>query len=137
MTTITAMQAMEALDELESSARGDEPFNNLAAPVVRAFIESAMAAPEEGPSATSITLAATILSDCGISTDYVSLHERVAARITKYADELLATWKRLQAPATAPSHTEAEVQELLHDDREMTEERFEISVRRILGVPAP
>lgn len=48
-----------------------------------------------------------------------------------------ATNAALAAPATAPAHTEAEVQELLHDDREMTEERFEISVRRILGVPAP
>ena len=47
---ITAMQALEALDELESSARGDEPFNHAAAPVVRAFIECAMlAAPQAQP----------------------------------------------------------------------------------------
>jgi len=57
---------------------------------------------------------------------------------TRYPHEILRDIRAtIAAPATAPSHTEAEVQELLHDDREMTEERFEISVRRILGVPAP
>lgn len=39
----TAIQALEALDELESSARGDEPFNHFAAPLIRQFIESTLA----------------------------------------------------------------------------------------------
>lgn len=41
---ITAGQALEALDELEASARGDEPFNHFAAPLVRRFIEQTLAA---------------------------------------------------------------------------------------------
>ena len=101
MTTITIERALlrdlyDSMDDYYSETQAGRDL--------RAAAEAALAAPEEGPLATSITLAATILSDCGISTDYVSLHERVAARITKYVDELLATWKRLQAPATAPKH---------------------------------
>jgi hypothetical protein len=38
----TALQALEALDELEASARGDEPFNHFAAPLIRQFIESTL-----------------------------------------------------------------------------------------------
>jgi len=37
----TVLQALEALDELESSARGDEPFNHAAAPLVRAVLTAA------------------------------------------------------------------------------------------------
>lgn len=40
--TITAAQALDALDELEGSARGDEPFNYFAAPLLRRFIEQSM-----------------------------------------------------------------------------------------------
>lgn len=40
--TITAAQALDALDELEGSARGDEPFNHSAAPLLRQFIEQSM-----------------------------------------------------------------------------------------------
>ena len=36
---ITQQQALEALDELEGSARGDEPFNHFAAPLLRQYIE--------------------------------------------------------------------------------------------------
>jgi len=39
MKTHTHLDALEALDELESSAIGDEPFNHHAAPLVRAYIE--------------------------------------------------------------------------------------------------
>lgn len=44
LSSPTAMQALEALDELESSARGDEPFNHFAAPLIRQYIESCLAA---------------------------------------------------------------------------------------------
>ena len=37
--SITQQQALEALDELEGSARGDEPFNHFAAPLLRQYIE--------------------------------------------------------------------------------------------------
>ena len=40
---VAAHQALEALDELESCARGDEPFNHFAAPLIRQFIEQALA----------------------------------------------------------------------------------------------
>lgn len=39
----SALQALAALDELESSARGDEPFNHFAGPLVRQYIESTLA----------------------------------------------------------------------------------------------
>lgn len=44
---VTAHQALEALDELESCARGDEPFNHFAAPLVRQFIEQAVVLPKK------------------------------------------------------------------------------------------
>ena len=37
--SISQQQALEALDELEGSARGDEPFNHFAAPLLRQYIE--------------------------------------------------------------------------------------------------
>lgn len=46
---VAAHQALEALDELESCARGDEPFNHFAAPLIRQFIEQALAQPEQEP----------------------------------------------------------------------------------------
>ncbi len=47
--SITQQQAFEALDELEGSARGDEPFNHFAAPLLRQYIEQgAGAAPRYG-----------------------------------------------------------------------------------------
>ena len=47
--SITQQQALEALDELEGSARGDEPFNHFAAPLLRQYIEQgAGAAPRYG-----------------------------------------------------------------------------------------
>ena len=44
---VAAHQALEALDELESCARGDEPFNHFAAPLVRQFIEQAVVLPKK------------------------------------------------------------------------------------------
>ena len=50
--SITQQQALEALDELEGSARGDEPFNHFAAPLLRQYIEQGadgwIAIPEGG-----------------------------------------------------------------------------------------
>lgn len=43
---ITQQQALEALDELEGSARGDEPFNHFAAPLLRQYLEQS--APGDG-----------------------------------------------------------------------------------------
>ena len=43
---MAAHQALEALDELESCARGDEPFNHFAAPLIRQFIEQALSQPD-------------------------------------------------------------------------------------------
>ena len=78
----------------------------------------------------------TITIERALLDEIVELFDNAIA--ARYPHEILRDLRTaLAAPATAPSHTEAEVQELLHDDREMTEERFEISVRRILGVPAP
>ena len=42
--SITGAQVLDALDELDASARGDEPYNHFAAPLIRGYVESTIAA---------------------------------------------------------------------------------------------
>lgn len=44
--TVTALQALEMLDELEAAAIGDEPFNHFSAVGIRQYIESTLGAPQ-------------------------------------------------------------------------------------------
>lgn len=48
--SITGAQALDALDELDASARGDEPYNHFAAPLIRGYVESTIAADKKEPS---------------------------------------------------------------------------------------
>ena len=53
MTTLTEA-ALEAVDELEASARGDEPFNHFAGPLIRQALLAEPAAPQAEPSDAEI-----------------------------------------------------------------------------------
>jgi hypothetical protein len=62
--SITQQQALEALDELEGSARGDEPFNHFAAPLLRQYIEQGAGA---APGADVVMVPRKVLEACSES----------------------------------------------------------------------
>ena len=51
-----AAQALEALDELEAAARGDEPFPHFAAPLIRQALEAAPALDAQGDGRNAMRL---------------------------------------------------------------------------------
>ena len=74
---VTAHQALEALDELESCARGDEPFNHFAAPLVRQFIEQAVVLPKQWVGLTDAEAKKTFEEhNCVISADLAGILAR-------------------------------------------------------------
>ena len=60
-------------------------------------LRAELAKPVEA-SYTATQLAAMVLSDCGISTDYAALHMLVAARIARHEEELIDSLKKLAKP---------------------------------------
>ena len=74
---VAAHQALEALDELESCARGDEPFNHFAAPLVRQFIEQAVVLPKQWVGLTDAEAKKTFEEhNCVISADLAGILAR-------------------------------------------------------------
>ncbi len=90
---MTAMQALEALDELEASARGDEPFNHFAAPTIRQFIESTLAALDAFADRASMQAAPKLNSDNKLasknSSQVAALNASMQAEATSGADAQL------------------------------------------------
>ena len=59
----------------------------------------AQAAPQQEPSYTAVQLAEMVLSDCGHSSNYTPLLERVAGRIDRHVERLLTAQHAARAPA--------------------------------------
>ena len=97
-------QALEALEAIQSYAKQERKGLRICDETIEA-IRAEMARPVE-PSYTATQLAAMVLSDCGISTNHTTLHERVAARITRHEDELIDRLKN-QAKPPAPAWHDA------------------------------
>ena len=66
-------------------------------------IRAELAKPVES-SYTAVQLAAMVLSDCGISTDYAALHMLVAARIARHEEELIDSLQKLAKRAIPAWH---------------------------------
>ena len=86
--SITQQQALEALDELEGSARGDEPFNHFAAPLLRQYIEQGAGA---APGA-----------------DVVMVPRKTAISAREHAPYLGETWRALNDAISAAKHPQQE-----------------------------
>ena len=66
-------------------------------------LRAELAKPVES-SYTAVQLAAMVLSDCGISTDYAALHMLVAARIARHEEELIDSLQKLAKRAIPAWH---------------------------------
>ena len=110
MTTITIDRALleQALDELLPISHNSTDDPRGQADKAISLIRAELAKPVE-TSHTAMQLAAMVLSDCGISTNHTSLHERVAARITRHEDELIDSLKKLANPPSPAWHDAPEV----------------------------
>ena len=115
MTTITipldvAEAAAEALCNFVSDhgwADSDmQAMDNLDAYIQRHKASRTELAKPVEASYTATQLAAMVLSDCGISTDYAALHMLVAARIARHEEELIDSLQKLAKRAIPAWHDE-------------------------------
>lgn len=99
VTRESAMQAIEHLAISNSPGREDDAIAMLAA------APTTQPAPQQEPSYISVQLAEMVLSDCGHSSNYTPLLDRVAARIDAHVERRLDEFRSCleYKPAPQPS----------------------------------